>query len=142
MNLSFVMLSINCISAFIEKRARKSKFFLLFETLLGFKLPRFMATFYRNQKEWAWSRIRCNIPFAIKGIITPIQTETVSRSPRFIGSLVSNNVVTIIADTFKYLCSYLSKLFTIINPHQVLPPNTLLLLWVCVLKSHSRILYN
>ena len=90
MNLSFVMLSINCISAFIEKRARKSKFFLLFETLLGFKLPRFMATFYRNQKEWAWSRIRCNIPFAIKGIITPIQTETVSRSPRFIGSLVSS----------------------------------------------------
>ena len=90
MTSSFVMLSINCISAFIEKRARKSKFFLLFETLLGFKLPRFMATFYRNQKEWAWSRIRCNIPFAIKGIITPIQTETVSRSPRFIGSLVSS----------------------------------------------------
>lgn len=120
------MLSINCISAFIEKRARKSKFFLLFETLLGFKLPRFMATFYRNQKEWAWSRIRCNIPFAIKGIITPIQTETVSRSPRFIGSLVSS-FATIIADTIKVSCSYLPKLFTITNPFQVLPPNTLLL---------------
>ena len=34
------------------------------------------------------------------------------------------------------------KLFTIINPHQDMPPNTLLLLWVCVLKSHSRTLYN
>lgn len=36
-------------------------------------------------------------------IITPIKPETVGRSPRFIGSLVSNTIVTIIADTFKYL---------------------------------------
>ena len=35
-----------------------------------------------------------------------------------------------------------SKFFTILNPHQDMPPNTLLLLWVCVLKSHSRTLYN
>ena len=100
MNLSFVMLSINCISAFIEKRARKNKFFLLFETLLGFKLPRSMDTFYRNQREWAKVELGVIIPFVKNRIITPIQTETVGHSPRFIGSLVSNNIVTIIADTF------------------------------------------
>ena len=64
------------------------------------------------------------IPFAKNRIITPIKAETVGRSPRFIGSLVSS-FATIIADTFKYLCSYLSKLFTITNPHQDMPPNTL-----------------
>ena len=67
------------------------------------------------------------IPFVKNRIITPIQAETVGRSPCFIGSLVSS-IATIIADTTLYLCSYLPKLFTITNPFQVLPPNTLLLL--------------
>ena len=67
------------------------------------------------------------IPFVKNRIITPIYVETVGRSPRFIGSLVSS-YATIIADTTLYLCSYLPKLFTITNPFQVLPPNTLLLL--------------
>ena len=40
------------------------------------------------------------IPFAKNRIITPIQTETVGRLPRFIGSLVSS-FATIIADTTK-----------------------------------------
>ena len=73
------------------------------------------------------SRIRCNNPIVTNRIITPMYAETVGRSPRFIGSLVSS-IATIIADTTLYLCSYLPKLFTITNPFQVLPPNTLLLL--------------
>ena len=73
------------------------------------------------------SKIRCNNPIVTNRIITPIQAETVGRSPRFIGSLVSS-IATIIADTIKVSCSYLPKLFTITNPFQVLPPNTLLLL--------------
>ena len=55
------------------------------------------------------------IPFVKNRIITPIILETVGHSPRFIGSLVSS-FATIIADTVKYLCSYLPKLFTITNP--------------------------
>ena len=73
-------------------------------------------------------RLGVIIPFIKNRIITPIIEEIVGRSPRFIGSLVSSNKATIIADAQKHHCSYLSKLFTIINPHQVMPPNTLLLL--------------
>lgn len=63
--------------------------------------------------------------FVKNRIITPIYVETVGRSPRFIGGLVSS-FATIIADTIKVSFSYLPKLFTITNPFQVLPPNTLL----------------
>ena len=87
---------------------------MLFETLLGFKLPRSMANKYRNQRERAKVEIGVISPYANKRIITPI-LETIRSSPRFIGSLVSS-FATIIADTFKYHCSYLPKLFTITNP--------------------------
>ena len=126
MTSSFVRFSINCISAFIEKGQEKINFSLLFETLLGFKLPCSMANKYRNQRERAKVEIGVIFPYANKRIITPI-LETVGHSPRFIGSLVSS-FATVIADIFAYLCSYLPKLFTITNPFQVLPPNTFLLL--------------
>ena len=126
MTSSFVRFSINCISAFIEKEQKKINFSLLFETLLGFKLPRSMANKYRNQRERAKVEIGIISPYANKRIITPI-SETVGHSPHFIGSLVSS-FATIIADIIKISCSYLPKLFTITNPFQVLPPNTLLLL--------------
>lgn len=152
MNLSFVMLSINCIYAFIEKRARKINFSYSLK-------PRSVSNFHAlwihfTETRGSELKVELGVIFHLQNrIITPLQTETVGHSPRFVGSLVSNNIVTIIADTFKYLCSYLSKLFitlkcdsiskvtrktsfkilfgvflTIINPHQVLPPNTLLLL--------------
>ena len=96
MNLSFVRFAITFFIA--KERARKfSTFLTLFETLLGFKLPRSMANSYRNQRERAEVEIGVISPYANKRIITPI-LETVRSSPRFIGGLVSSIVATIIAD--------------------------------------------
>ena len=86
-----------------------------------------MATTKKKPEGESGVELGVIIPFVKNRIITPIYAETVGRSPRFIGSLVSS-FATIIADTTLYLCSYLPKLFTITNPFQVLPPNTLLLL--------------
>ena len=63
-------------------------------------------------------------------IITPIQTETVGRSLRFIGSLVSSNITTIIADTSTKEISLFILVQTFYNYKSIsnMPPNTLLLL--------------
>ena len=74
-----------------------STFLTLYETLLGFKLPRSMANLYRNQRGWAEVEIGVIFPYSNKRIITPI-LETVRSSPRFIGGLVSSIFATIIAD--------------------------------------------
>jgi hypothetical protein len=96
MNLSFVRFAITFIIA--KERARNfSTFLTLYETLLGFKLPRSMANLYRNQRGWAEVEIGVISPYANKRIITPI-LETVRFSPRFIGGLVSSIFATIIAD--------------------------------------------
>ena len=97
MNLPFVRFAITFIIA--KKRARKiyNLFLTLYETLLGFKLPRSMANLYRNQRGRAEVEIGVISPYENKRIITPI-LETVRSSPRFIGGLVSSIIATIIAD--------------------------------------------
>lgn len=63
-------------------------------------------------------------------IITPIKTETVGRSPCFIGSLVSSDITTIIADTSIKEISLFIPAQTFYNYKSIsnMPPNTLLLL--------------
>ncbi len=51
------------------------------------------------------------IPLFQNRIITPVILETVGHSPRFIGSLVSSNKATIIADTTKVSLFILAQTF-------------------------------
>ena len=128
MTSSFVRFSINCISAFIEKGQEKINFSLLFETLLGFKLPCSMANKYRNQRERAKVEIGVIFPYANKRIITPI-LETVGHSPRFIGSLVSSFCY---YNCWYYFVSLFILAQTFYNYKSIssFASQTLLLLWV------------